>query len=69
MKLEEISPYLVDATISVEDKNFYEHGGVDLAGVARAVLSNLFGIGEPSGEARFHSSCVRTYMACSMIHH
>ena len=49
VKLEEISPYLVDATISVEDKNFYEHGGVDLAGVARAVLSNLFGIGEPSG--------------------
>ena len=47
--LDEISPYLIDATISVEDKNFYSHNGVDIAGVARAVLSNLFGIGDPSG--------------------
>ena len=49
VSIEEISPYLIDATVSVEDKNFYSHNGVDLAGVARAVLSNLFGIGEPSG--------------------
>ena len=48
-RIEEISPYLLDATVSVEDKNFYSHGGVDLAGVTRAVLSNLLGIGEPSG--------------------
>ena len=48
-KIEDISSYLLDATVSVEDKNFYSHNGVDLAGVARAVLSNLFGIGEPSG--------------------
>lgn len=48
-QIEEISPYLLDATVSVEDKNFYSHGGVDLAGVTRAVLSNLLGIGEPSG--------------------
>ncbi len=49
VSLDEISPYVIDATISVEDKNFYSHNGVDLAGVARAVLSNLFGIGDPSG--------------------
>ena len=48
-KIEDISSYLLDATVSVEDKNFYSHGGVDLAGVGRAVLSNLLGIGEPSG--------------------
>lgn len=47
--LEQISAYLLDATISVEDKHFYEHNGVDLAGVSRAVLSNLFHIGSPSG--------------------
>lgn len=46
---EDISPYLIDATISIEDKNFFVHHGVDIAGVARAVLSNLFGIGDPSG--------------------
>lgn len=49
VSIDEISPYLIDATVSVEDKNFYSHNGVDLAGVARAVLSNLFGIGDPSG--------------------
>lgn len=49
ISLDDISPYLIDATISVEDKNFYSHNGVDIAGVARAVLSNIFGIGDPSG--------------------
>ncbi|HEU4365673.1 MAG TPA: transglycosylase domain-containing protein, partial [Candidatus Krumholzibacteria bacterium] len=39
--LEELPPYLVDAFISVEDRKFYSHWGVDLFGIARAVLTNL----------------------------
>ena len=35
--LDQISPYLIDATIATEDPNFYQHPGVDPIGVARAV--------------------------------
>lgn len=35
--LERISPYLVQATISTEDANFYEHPGIDLVALVRAV--------------------------------
>jgi membrane peptidoglycan carboxypeptidase len=35
--LEQISPYLVDATIATEDPNFWQHPGVDPVGLLRAV--------------------------------
>jgi membrane peptidoglycan carboxypeptidase len=37
VKLDDISQYLKDATIATEDPNFYQHQGVDPAGMARAV--------------------------------
>jgi len=39
--LEELPPYLVDAFIAVEDRKFYTHWGVDLFGIARAVVTNV----------------------------
>lgn len=41
VKLEEISPLLIQATLAVEDRKFYDHSGFDLKGMARAVLVNL----------------------------
>ncbi len=41
--LEKIPKYLQQATISIEDKNFYKHGAVDLKGIARAVYVNITG--------------------------
>jgi len=43
VKLEAISKHLIDATIACEDKRFYEHTGVDIYGVARAIYRNLTG--------------------------
>ncbi|MBS3762465.1 MAG: penicillin-binding protein 1C [Planctomycetes bacterium] len=39
--LEEISPWLIEATIAVEDKRFGSHPGVDPVAIGRALLSNL----------------------------
>ncbi len=36
-----VSPFFLDALLAREDKRFYEHGGVDYQGVARAALRNL----------------------------
>ncbi|MGP9725686.1 transglycosylase domain-containing protein [Glutamicibacter sp. 287] len=38
--LEDISPYMRKAIVSVEDERFYEHSGIDPKGIARAVISN-----------------------------
>ncbi len=41
VSLDEISPYLTDATIAVEDKDFYQHSGFDYSRIAGAVLADI----------------------------
>lgn len=39
--LQRISPYLINGTISIEDKTFYTNPGVDYVGIARGVFGSL----------------------------
>ncbi|WP_332650995.1 transglycosylase domain-containing protein [Lysinibacillus sp. 54212] len=41
VELDKLSPYLIDATIAVEDKDFYEHGGFDYSRIASALLADI----------------------------
>lgn len=41
VKLKDISPYLIDATISVEDKHFYHHQGFDFLRIIKAMYINI----------------------------
>src|SRR5699024_5279960 len=41
--LEDISPHIQHAVIAVEDRRFYEHGGIDPKGMVRAFASNAAG--------------------------
>ncbi len=41
LKPEEIPALMRNALIAVEDRNFYQHGGLDAVGVVRAAVSNL----------------------------
>ena len=41
LSVDELPPYLVDAVLAVEDRRFYNHSGVDLRGVARAMWANI----------------------------
>lgn len=41
--LESVSPHVIDALISTEDRKFYEHEGVDYQGIARAFVNNARG--------------------------
>ena len=45
---EDMPKYLIDATVAIEDKRFWEHPGVDWKGTAKAVL-RMFTGGEISG--------------------
>jgi penicillin-binding protein 1A len=39
--LSEVSPWFVKALLAREDSRFYDHGGIDYKGVARAMVRNL----------------------------
>ena len=41
VELEDISPYLIDATISIEDKKFYKHSGFDYPRILKSIYINL----------------------------
>ncbi|HOF87813.1 MAG TPA: transglycosylase domain-containing protein, partial [Armatimonadota bacterium] len=39
--LSEMGAFIADATIAIEDIRFYEHPGIDLRGIARAMVKNI----------------------------
>ena len=39
--LAETSPWMAKATVAIEDRRFYKHGGVDPQGIARAVVNDI----------------------------
>lgn len=49
VKLDALPKYLRDAFLAAEDRNFFEHPGFDLRGIARAVYTNLVGGGGQGG--------------------
>lgn len=42
LSLSEIPKYVIQATIAIEDKNFYSHQGFSLSGITRAARETLF---------------------------
>jgi membrane peptidoglycan carboxypeptidase len=47
--LKNISKNVINATIALEDDEFYEHGGFDFLAILKAVGHNVFGIGTARG--------------------
>ncbi|HPU77309.1 MAG TPA: PBP1A family penicillin-binding protein [Thermosynergistes sp.] len=41
VRLEEISPWMIKATMAAEDSSFYKHHGVDISGIIRALWVNF----------------------------
>lgn len=51
VNLDQISPWVPKAVIAVEDKYFYEHGGIRIVSIIRAGFNNLIGRKAGSGGA------------------
>ena len=60
--LNEISPYLVAATLSTEDKDFYTHGGFDPLAILRAFWQNI-----TSGETVSGASTITQQLARALL--
>ncbi len=49
ISLSDLPPYLLDATLAAEDKNFYHHFGIDPLGILRAAYNNFINCKLKSG--------------------
>ena len=58
---EQISPVMIDAILSSEDPRYYQHGGVDLIGTSRALLSNIQG-GQTQGGSSISQQYVKNVL-------
>ena len=59
----EISPYMYQATVAIEDRNFYNHIGVDFGALLRAVFSTLGGHGVQGGSTLTQQLIKQVYFA------
>ncbi len=60
VSLDKIPVYLQEATIAIEDKNFYKHHGYDLVAIARAFIINLKNKGISQGASTITQQLART---------
>jgi penicillin-binding protein 1A len=61
VKLEQVPKTLVNAILAAEDERFYQHGGVDYLGVARAALSNFASGGVRQGASTITMQVARNF--------
>lgn len=65
IELKDLPPYVYQASIAIEDKNFYHHFGFDLSGIARAGLHNITGAGGTQGGSTITQQLVKTALLSS----
>ncbi len=58
VRFKDVPTPLVDAILAAEDERFYQHGGIDYAGVLRAMLANFL-----AGETRQGASTITMQVA------
>ena len=59
VEADKISKYMKDATIAVEDKNFYKHGAFDTKGILRAAVNDIRGSGDTQGGSTITQQLVK----------
>jgi penicillin-binding protein 1A len=59
----EISPYIKNAVIAIEDKRFYEHRGVDYQGIGRALWQDILAGGAEQGASTITQQFVKNALA------
>ena len=64
VNLSEVPLYLRQATISIEDKNFYKHGGIDLLGIFRG-FTRIFTRGYAQGGSTLTQQLVKNVLLTS----
>lgn len=59
VKGSDISQNMKNATVAIEDKNFFKHGAISVTGIARAVISNASGSTDAQGGSTLTQQLVK----------
>ncbi len=59
--IQEVPPIMKQAILAAEDDRFYEHGGIDYAGILRAAGANLLGGGKRQGASTITQQVARNF--------
>lgn len=59
---DQISPVMKQAIVSIEDRRFYEHKGVDWQGTIRAMAANMFSGAVEQGASTIDQQYVKNYL-------
>lgn len=65
VSLSNISPNAINATIAIEDSSFYEHGGIRITSIIRAMLADLFGGSVSQGGSTITQQVVKNTLLTS----
>jgi len=65
VRIDDIPAYLVDALVSTEDRNFYRHSGIDLKGIARAFVRDVFSMEFKEGGSTLTQQLAKTLFLTS----
>jgi penicillin-binding protein 1A len=65
VRIKDVPDVMKHAVLAAEDARFYEHGGVDLVGVARAAVVNLTGGGRRQGASTITMQVARNFFLSS----
>ena len=60
---DQISPYMKEAAVAIEDKRFYQHGGIDIMGMARAAIHDVLPGGSTQGASTITQQFVKNALA------
>jgi penicillin-binding protein 1A len=55
----DISPNIQNATVAIEDPNFYQHHGIEITAIARAVLVDIFTLSASQGGSTITQQVVK----------
>jgi len=59
VKGDQISKYVKDATVAIEDKDFFKHGGFDMRAILRAGINDVFTQGSTQGGSTITQQLVK----------
>ena len=65
LRFDEIPLVMRQAMLAAEDDRFYEHGGIDWSGVARAMLTNLVNMSKSQGASTITMQVARNFYLSS----
>ncbi|HML12877.1 MAG TPA: penicillin-binding protein 1A [Xanthobacteraceae bacterium] len=70
LPIQAIPPLVINSFIAAEDKNFYEHGGVDITGIARAAVVYVENFGSnkrPQGASTITQQVAKNFLLTNEV--